>query len=179
MLPRGAALSYAVAMPELAEVEFYRKQWDSGIGSKVAAVALHPDKRIFRGTDTRALQSALPGAKLISSDARGKQMVFRFSKGIWLGIHLGMTGKLRIEPPAFAPGKHDHLVLWQKERALVFSDPRQFGRVLFFQGPGVAPWWAKLPPELISKEFTPTALRRSLQRHSRLPIKAALLLQSS
>jgi len=28
-------------MPELAEVEFYRKQWDAGRGAKVEAVELH------------------------------------------------------------------------------------------------------------------------------------------
>ena len=37
----------------------------------------------------------LAGAKLVASEARGKQMAFRFSRGAWLAVHLGMTGKLR------------------------------------------------------------------------------------
>lgn len=164
-------------MPELAEVEYYRKQWDGGLGAKVLAVELHADKRIFRGTDTRAMLRELPGTKLISSEARGKQMAFQFSRGIWIAIHLGMTGKLRVEPPDFTASKHDHMVLRQKQRALVFSDPRQFGRVLYFQGKGEPPWWAKIPAALTSAAFTRTALRDALQRHRRLPIKATLLLQ--
>jgi formamidopyrimidine-DNA glycosylase len=164
-------------MPELAEVEYYRKQWDAGVGAKVLEVALHADKRIFRGVDTSALKRELSGAKLASSEARGKQMAFKFSGNNWLAIHLGMTGKLRTEPGDFSPAKHDHLVLRQKQRALVFSDPRLFGRVLYFHGAGEPPWWSSIAPALTSKEFTPKVLEDALRRHARLPIKASLLLQ--
>jgi formamidopyrimidine-DNA glycosylase len=164
-------------MPELAEVEYYRKQWNDGLGAKVLAVELHADKRIFRGTDVRAMQRDLPGAKLIASEARGKQMAFRFSGGQWIAIHLGMTGKLRTEAADFAAGKYDHLLLRQKQRALVFSDPRQFGRVLYFKGKGEPRWWSSIAPALTSKTFTRKVLREALQRHRRLPIKATLLLQ--
>ncbi len=34
-------------MPELAEVEYFRKRWDAGIGEKIVAVHLHGEKRIF------------------------------------------------------------------------------------------------------------------------------------
>src|SRR5688572_26701357 len=100
-------------MPELAEVEYFRKQWDAGLGAKVLSVELHAEKRLFRGTDTRVMSDQLTGAKLIASEARGKQMAFRFTRGAWLAIHLGMTGKLRTEAADFAPGKHDHLALRQ------------------------------------------------------------------
>lgn len=165
-------------MPELAEVEYYRKQWDAGLGAKVLAVQLRADKRIFRGTDTAMIKARLPGQKLVASEARGKQMAFRFSQGLWVAIHLGMTGKLRPEPFGFTPGKHDHLVVLQKKQALVFSDPRQFGRVLFFQGQGEPLWWSKIPPALTSPAFSRAQLHAALQRHRKLPLKAALLLQA-
>jgi formamidopyrimidine-DNA glycosylase len=164
-------------MPELAEVEFYRKQWNAGVGTKVLAVELHADKRIFRGTNTQAIERELPGAKLVASEARGKQMAFKFAGGNWLAIHLGMTGKLRVEPRDFTAHKHDHLVLRQKQRSLVFSDPRQFGRVLFFHGQGEPPWWSSIAPALTSSLFTRDVLRNALRRHPKLPIKATLLLQ--
>lgn len=164
-------------MPELAEVEYYRKRWDAGIGAKILAAELRAEKRIFRGTDAHAMERELPGARLLASEARGKQMAFRFSRGVWIAIHLGMTGRLRVEPPEFPAGKHDHLVLRQKERALVFSDPRQFGRVIFFRGKGEPPWWASLPKALTSAAFTRAVLRDALQRHRKLSIKATLLLQ--
>ncbi len=113
-------------MPELAEVEYFRKQWDGGAGKRILAVETNAN-RIFRGVDLAALRGALTGARLLDSRTHGKQMLFRFSKKAWLGVHLGMSGALRIVPGEVAREKHDHLVLRQKGQALVFSDPRKFG----------------------------------------------------
>lgn len=165
-------------MPELAEVEYYRRQWDCGLNRKVLGVQLHAGKRIFRETDARALVAHVTGRRLQQSTARGKQMLFRFSGDSWLGIHLGMSGTLRSEPAEFRPGKHDHLVLRQAKRALVFRDPRQFGRVRFHHGKSDPLWWNTTVPEIISIAFTLDHLRRFLARHERAPIKAVLLLQS-
>src|SRR4051812_3424932 len=104
-------------MPELAEVEFFRRRWDAGIGKAIARVHLNAKKRVLRGVDPNALERALIGAKFLGSEGHGKRMLFRFAGDVWLGIHLGMTGKLLVETPNFLPGKHDHLVLFQKERA--------------------------------------------------------------
>jgi formamidopyrimidine-DNA glycosylase len=166
-------------MPELAEVEFYRRKWNAGVGASVTGVAVHGEKRLFRRADVAALEHRLPGTKYLSSEAHGKQMAFRFSKNIWLGIHLGMTGELRVEPPDFKPARHDHLVLFQRERSLIFRDPRLFGRVLYYCGKGVPPWWSGLPPQILSKEFTLARLKERLRRHRSLPLKAALLDQAT
>ncbi len=165
-------------MPELAEVEYYRRQWDPGIGRKIEQVTLHGEKRIFRGGKPGLIAQTLAGAKLLSSETRGKQMLFRFSRGDWLALHLGMTGELRVEPPDFAPGKHDHLVLFQKARALVFADPRMFGRVQFHHGQDAPKWWTDLPPEVGSAEFTVKLLSAALARRKGAPIKAVLLDQA-
>lgn len=165
-------------MPELAEVEYYRKQWNCGENHRVVAVQVHAGKRIFRGTNVEQLQTTLPGATLLKSKAHGKQMLFHFSNGGWLGLHLGMTGKLRVEASAYIATKHDHLVLSQERQSLVFSDPRQFGRVLFYMGEEEPPWWKKLGPEVTSKQFTAERVRTFLERHGKIAIKPALLLQS-
>jgi formamidopyrimidine-DNA glycosylase len=164
-------------MPELAEVEFYRKQWDPGLGQTVVRVAVHAQKRVFRGTDTKGLTRALPGLRYRESFARGKQMLFRFGSQAWIGIHLGMTGKLRPEQLPFRPTKHDHLVITLKTIALVFRDPRQFGRVHFHQGAQPPDWWTKIPPPPTDRGFTQNLVAEFLCRHRRLPIKATLLLQ--
>jgi len=161
----------------LAEVEFFRKQWNCGLGQKIGAVRLHPHARLFRGTNAADLEKALAGRKLLRSEARGKQMLFEFSAGGWLGVHLGMTGHLRQERPDFAPGRHDHLALLQKTQTLVFSDARQFGRVRFHHGPSAPDWWTRFPAPLTSSTFTLAVLETFLRRHGGLPIKAALLLQ--
>jgi formamidopyrimidine-DNA glycosylase len=165
-------------MPELAEVEFFRRQWDPGLGQKIARVELHARKRIFRGANARAIQRELTGRRLVRSFAWGKQMLFEFSGGNWIGLHLGMTGKLRIEPQAFRPEKHDHLVLHQAKRALVFRDTRLFGRVRFHHGKSSPPWWRAGGPDIASESFDQEFLDAFLRRHARAPVKSVLLLQS-
>jgi len=164
-------------MPELAEVEYFRSRWDVGLRQRISRVLLHGEKRIFRGSDPAAIERTLRGATLLGSETRGKQMAFRFSKGGWLGVHLGMSGALRVEPADFLPGKHDHLVLVQKRQALVFGDPRMFGRVRFHRGKDAPTWWSALPPAVTSPAFTLTMLRAILECRARAPLKALLLMQ--
>ena len=165
-------------MPELAEVEYFRKQWDAGLGHKVLAVKLHPRKRIFRGTDTRSLVRHLAGRTLLRSVARGKHMLFEFSGNNFLGLHLGMTGKTRVEKSTFRPEKHDHLALEQVDRTLLFRDSRQFGRVRFHHGKDQPAWWRAHIPEIIERGFDQRFVDEFLRRHGRAPIKAVLLMQS-
>ncbi len=169
-------------MPELAEVDYFRKQWNPGLKRPIEKVEVHGKKRIFRGIDLPQMVKALTGAKLERSEALGKQMLFVAKKRgtknhAWLGLHLGMTGKLRIEPAEFRAGKHDHLVLRQAGHTLVFQDARLFGRVLFSEGSGAPKWWTKLPPDLLSSAFTVKDLETFLKRRARAPIKAVLLMQ--
>jgi formamidopyrimidine-DNA glycosylase len=140
-------------MPELAEVEWYRKQWDVGIGDEISDLRVHRQNRVFRGVNIRALREDLVGNKLLTSATRGKRMLFQFSGDNWLGIHLGMTGKIHVELENFYPSKHVHLVFHQRRRALVFTDSRQFGRVRFHHGPDEPDWWKSSVPEIISPDF--------------------------
>jgi formamidopyrimidine-DNA glycosylase len=165
-------------MPELAEVEYFRRQWDPGLGQKIVRVQLHGRKRIFRGSNPRALVRELSGRRFLRSSGWGKQMLFEFSGDNWIGIHLGMTGNLRIEPPQFRGEKHDHLVLYQTKRALVCRDARLFGRVRFHHGKSAPDWWRTGAPDISSETFNPAFFDGFLRRHARAPAKAVLLLQS-
>jgi formamidopyrimidine-DNA glycosylase len=165
-------------MPELAEVEFYRKRWAlAGTGAVIQRVHVNADRKVFRGTDAPALQRALIGRTLGPSQASAKQMLFRAGETGWLGIHLGMSGELFTAPATLTPGRHDHLVLFQAERALVFRDPRMFGRILHHEGPSAPEWWRRLAPPILSAGFTVAAVTAFLQRRRRSPLKAVLLQQ--
>jgi formamidopyrimidine-DNA glycosylase len=164
-------------MPELAEVEFYRRRWAEGHGAKVTRVLLHERAKVFRGSDPAKIVRALTGATLTDSETAAKQMLFHFRGGSWLGMHLGMSGELRVEPPDYVPAKHDHLVLVQRERQLVFNDPRMFGAVLFHHGKTAPAWWTRIAPPILSPSFTLAAVRDFLARRRRAPIKAVLLMQ--
>ncbi len=164
-------------MPELAEVEYYRRRWDAGLNAPITRVLLHPKAGVFKSTDSTLLTRHLTGAKLLSSATAAKQMLFRFSGDAWLGIHLGMTGELTAPPADHAPRKSDHLVLVQPDRALVFTDPRMFGRVLFHHGPDAPDWWTSIAPAVLSDSFTTDSVAQFLRRRARTPIKPVLLMQ--
>lgn len=165
-------------MPELAEVEFYRKRWHlAARGERVTDVLGHHTKKLLRDVDFPELRRALIGSRFEDSHAAAKQMVFRFSGGLWLGIHLGMSGELSVAAPGHPPGKHDHLVILTARHALVFNDPRMFGSVDFHAGPEPPDWWAKIAPPILSRHFSVSAVAAFLQRRRRAPIKAVLLMQ--
>jgi formamidopyrimidine-DNA glycosylase len=171
-------------MPELAEVEFFRKRWSLGHGAKVLTLRLHEDKKVFRNGQLALLKKSLIGAQMVDSETAAKQMLFRFKGGGlpknslgWLGIHLGMSGELRTEPLSYTPTKHDHCVLVQATRQLVFNDPRMFGGIRFATGHQPPTWWTRIAPPILSKAFTIEEVRTFLRRRSRTSIKAVLLMQ--
>jgi formamidopyrimidine-DNA glycosylase len=104
-------------------------------------------------------------------------MLFEFSGDNWLGLHLGMTGKMHVAKENFRPAKHDHLVLYQRDRALVFTDSRQFGRVRFHRGKAAPEWWDVDVPEINSPKFDQKFVDQFLDRHRKAPIKAVVLMQ--
>lgn len=165
-------------MPELAEVEYYRKQWLPALNQTVTSVHLNSDKRVFRGLDCAALKQNLVQEKFIESLVHGKQLCFRFGDSHWLGVHLGMTGKIQVLQAGELPAKHDHLILRMDSKlSLVFSDARMFGRILYTNHDLEPDWWAHRPPEILSPEYSFERVDTYLNRRTKSPIKAVLLVQ--
>jgi formamidopyrimidine-DNA glycosylase len=165
-------------MPELAEVEHYRRRWAVAVGERVERVFLNAEKRVFRGVDTAALVTGLAGERMVEARAHGKQMYYRFGERQWLGVHLGMTGKLFCVEPEAAGEKHDHLrLVMDSGRVLVFQDSRMFGRILYAAGEGLPEWLQGLPPEVLSDAFTFEQMDAFLDCRAGAPIKAVLLMQ--
>lgn len=164
-------------MPELAEVEFYRRQWDPGMGERVAWVRTHPAARIYRDVPAAAVERGLAGRRFLGGRAHGKQMLFEFSGGAWLGLHLGMSGELDVAPPDHEPGRHEHLVLALGPLSLVFRDPRMFGRLGLdlVEADGPPRWWRELPPQPLDPGFTTAHLGRFAKRFPKTPLKTLLL----
>ncbi len=165
------------SMPELAEVEYYRKQWEPGVGGEVVRVLTHPAARIYRDIPAAAVESGLAGRTFLASHAHGKQMLFSFSGGAWLGLHLGMSGELRTAPGGHAPAKHEHLVLDLGDQSLVFSDYRMFGCLgLDLVDDNEPPaWWRELPPQPLDPRFTKKRVKEFVWRFPRTPLKTLLL----
>ena len=165
-------------MPELAEVLYYSRQWDAGMGQRIVRVHVHPRARDFRGGHAGQLAKALTGATYERPFTHGKNMLFAFTGGHWLGGHLGMTGEMLAADPAHAPEKHDHLILYTTTAALVYRDPRMFGHWRYEKCPAPPAWWRDLPPEVLSRAFTLPHVQHTLTRRARTPLKPLLLDQA-
>ncbi|MDA0346083.1 MAG: Fpg/Nei family DNA glycosylase [Verrucomicrobia bacterium] len=164
-------------MPELAEVDYFRKQWSPGIGQKIVRVTLHPWTRLYRDMSPVDLAKSLPGSCLIQSQTHGKQMLFRSDRDAWLGVHLGMTGELSFTEDSAYDDHYAHLVIETENGILLFNDPRQFGRVRFDVSPEAPKWWAALPPEVLSKAFNFSYFVSHLNRRKGTQLKPFLLMQ--
>jgi len=164
-------------MPELAEVLYFSHQWARGKGARIRHVSLHPRARVFRRSQPDQLAKLLTGALFLDAETHGKQILFRFSGRTWLAVHLGMTGELLAREPGPPPHPHEHLVLHQKDRDLVFRDPRMFGEIRAGQSRGLPAWWKELPPQPTHRAFTRDWMREHFARHARAPVKAVLLRQ--
>jgi formamidopyrimidine-DNA glycosylase len=169
--------TFEPSVPELAEVAYFAARWAPGLGQKIQRVHTGPKPRPFRQTPAGAF-AALAGTTYLGGRTHGKNMLFEFSRGLWLTGHLGMTGELLTLEPTHVPTGHDHLVLFTKTTALIFRDFRMFGALRLDESRAPPAAWQALPPEIQSPEFTIARVAGALQRHARSPLKAFLLDQA-
>ena len=92
-------------MPEFAEVEYFRRQWDPGIGEKSTGGKTPSREKKFFAKPIRLNSLGDFRGALAPFGSRGKQILLEFSGNNLLGLHLGMTGNMRIEKPDFRARK--------------------------------------------------------------------------
>jgi formamidopyrimidine-DNA glycosylase len=144
--------------------------WTSGLG-------LH----LKRAVDARGLRAVAVGGTIADVRRRGKYITVvvdekgrggRGESGVC--IHLGMTGRLRVQPAASERAPHTHVVLTlDRGDELRFSDPRRFGWIEPGAPLGALPGLAALGPDPLT-ELDAAGLARAMDG-VRAPIKAFLL----
>ena len=79
-------------MPELPEVEMARRLLEAGaLYQKIRAIDVR-DSRILNSVSAKDLKSALAGRQLCSVLRHGKRLFLQIDSGLWLALHLGLTG---------------------------------------------------------------------------------------
>lgn len=165
-------------MPELAEVEFFRRVWLPAEGSKVVNASANLKKRIFRDLDDKSFPKCLIETRLQKSFRKGKQLCFLFNKDHWLGLHMGMTGRLRYSSNVNENFKYDYLTLYlENDHRLIFQDPRLFGKVLYENSSKSPAWWEAMPVELTDNSYNFDRMNDFLVKRSKSRIKSVLLMQ--
>jgi formamidopyrimidine-DNA glycosylase len=146
-------------VPELPEVETIRRQLAPVVeGRQIVDAWAFPSTKF-----TPAVEAT--GATIVTIGRRGKYLVAALDDDRELIVHLGMTGRLQVSPPAeTTPADDDPYVRawWQLDDGsfLVLRDVRRFGRVAVVPAGDYddLPTLAHLGPEPFSDAFTPQSL---------------------
>lgn len=155
-------------MPELPEVQTVVSTLrPRALGRKIAAIHLHRSD-ILTPPDL-CLVTCLEGRVISAIDRRAKRIVFTLDDGNRFYIHLGMTGRLTIEPGERPLERHTHLVLDLAGEQIRFRDPRRFGGIFWL---GEAPCDQRIGPEPLTMSSKELIARL---KNTRRAIKTALL----
>lgn len=164
-------------MPELPEVETIRTRLAPLVAGRRIEEADILDSRLTRPHDPAQVAGELADAEIATLDRRGKYLVFRFSDGRALLVHLRMTGSFLVAPAGgLQDDPHRRAVLRLDNGSdVAYRDVRRFGTWLLVEPEEVEPYLAfKNGPEPLGEEFTTRFLRERLANR-RAPIKGALL----
>lgn len=162
-------------MPELPEVEtIARTLRPSLVGRRILSTRLLWP-RSLAAPAPEDFDARIGGQEILDVGRRAKYLHLRLGAG-HLFIHLRMSGDLWLRPASETPAAHDrlHLVLDDRQ-ALVFNDPRKFGRVWLVENP--LDVTGDLGPEPFAEDFTAAWLHRALTTRRR-QLKPLLLDQS-
>jgi len=166
-------------MPELPEVETIARDLAAAVvGATVSAVwgsglGLH----LGRAVDLGGVRRVAAGRRIRAVRRKGKYLLLDFESGAGVVVHLGMSGRLRVEPALTPRAAHTHVVFALDDgRELRFVDPRRFGWVAPGAPLDARPELMALGPDPLS-ELDAEELAR-LMTGARAPIKAFLLDQT-
>jgi formamidopyrimidine-DNA glycosylase len=168
-------------VPELPEVEAYRRLAEQALGRRIAGVDAPDAWYLKRGADSETLRAALTGRSFVAARRIGKLLLLDVSDdGPVLGLRFGMTGRLLVDGAAGV----DRLLysstqeLERFDRFMVrfadggdlrMRDPRRLG------GVELDPDESRLGPDALT--VSPAALR-GLLAGSEAPLKARLMDQA-
>jgi len=162
-------------MPELPEVETIRRDLLPILrGRAFTSFWVSPDAlRLVLSPSPADLARLLPGKRIEDVSRRGKFLVFHLSDGLYLLVHLRMTGALLHRPAGAPPDRYVRAILSLDDGSeLRFSDLRKFGA--FWLVTDLSPVLGRLGPEPLEGGLTPSLLRELTARR-RAPIKSLLL----
>lgn len=166
-------------MPELIEVELYRKAATRALNRTVSSVLISSQKYLKQGTQPTDLRSAVCGSRLVTARRTGKLLLLEIGTAV-VGLRFGMTGRLVVDGEATinellyttseVQQQHIRFVMnFDEGGTLAVVDPRSFGNV------ELNPDETSLGPDAM---HIPTDDLAQLFKRSRATIKAVLLDQA-
>lgn len=167
-------------MPEILEVETYRRAAERVRGRTVDAVRADDAWFLKRGLEADELREAVVGCRVVAARRRGKLLLLDVDSGRVLGLRFGMTGRLLVDDGAaidrleYSSDRDDpawdrFALSFADGGSMVLRDPRRLG------GVELDPDEEALGPDAWT--VGPAALR-DLLAGSTAPLKARLMDQA-
>lgn len=163
-------------MPELPEVETVRRLIEPHcLNQKIVGVTLGEFNNVLETPLPIDPEELIIGSTIIGVQRRGKYLLFPLDSGLWMTIHLRMTGRLIVRAAGEDPIRFEHIALHLGSgEDLRFGDQRKFGRVTVLNEDAIATLSARLGPEPFDRRLTAVVLQDRLKRRTG-SIKSALL----
>ncbi len=163
-------------MPELPDVEVYRQYVDAtSLHQEVEKVEIGAP-RMLKAVAPRSLRSRLEGGQLNATRRHGKHLLIELSRGPWLALHFGMTGRLDYAKRADGAPRHTRLsIAFANGYRLAGIWQRRLGEIAVASDPDSFVADRDLGPDAL--EIEPAGLERLLAGR-RGALKSALMDQS-
>jgi formamidopyrimidine-DNA glycosylase len=156
-------------VPELPDVELARRFIEErALGRRIASVD-DSDTWVTRPHSPGEIASAITGARLTEAHRHGKTMWIETDRGPVLGLHLGMTGGIRVDEEPNPKGWDRFSLQFEDGGRLALRDMRRLGRAV------LDPDLSRLGPD--AGEVGRAEFRERVGRGAS-PIKARLMDQS-
>lgn len=165
-------------MPELPDVELFKRALDEHALGHIVARAHVPDPESLEGASVATLQRRLKDKRLSRSQRHGKVLFADFSGALTLAMHFGTNGSLQgIPPDAKEPSSTRLALEFTEGGRLAYVNPRRIGHVHVTDNAASFIAEERLGPDALDPEFDEKSFTDGLQGR-RLAIKAVLMDQS-
>ncbi|HVO75186.1 MAG TPA: bifunctional DNA-formamidopyrimidine glycosylase/DNA-(apurinic or apyrimidinic site) lyase [Ignavibacteriaceae bacterium] len=151
-------------MPELPDVETFRRYFNKTSLNKKIVKAEAVRSRVIKGISPQNLQKKLKGNTFKSTERHGKYLIAATSGNKFLIMHFGMTGSLSYFNDSEGPMKHVHLLLtFQNNYKLAYRDPRTFGAIYFEENKEAFLKRKKLGPDPLKGNYSFSSFKKAAE----------------
>ena len=150
---------YTAAMPELPEVESFRRALEKEYLGKIISEVHFRRDAIRYPLSPKIKEILCPGSRILRFERDGKQLIIETKYGA-INISLGMSGSFLPTDPKH-PHKHEHVtIVFKNKSAVGFVDPRRFGFWMVREKP-LAHLADPLKSDELKKLFTTEKIKKS------------------
>ncbi len=164
-------------MPELPDVEVFRRYLESTALHQMIESVHAPAPRLLDGTSAAGLGRMLKGLEFERTERIGKHLLVRVDEGKWVRFHFGMTGSFDYSTDGSTPDYAAVVFEFENGHSLSYLSKRRLGKVSVTEGPEAFHEEEDLGPDALDGIDDPKAFAGMIQGR-RGAIKSTLMNQS-